>query len=138
MIDKFLGLWRLDATYSEYQLGQPPLSGSYQIDAEDQKLTFTMKWLDAQHQSHEMAYSEVLDGEFHPYLDSPLADQICLKLTRPDLLESIAKKAGQIVLSARREHLVFEGREALKVKMSGPLPDGSSYTNTAYYFKAQD
>ncbi len=131
-IDKFLGKWELVAGRSEYELGSPPSSGTYEIIMDGDKLIFRMEWSDSEGKDHEMEYSEVCDGEFHEYPNTEIADEICLSLKHDDLLESSAKKNGEIVLSAKRE-LISDSD--LKVTMSGPLPNGTVYNNVAMYKK---
>ncbi len=130
--DKFLGKWEFVPDQSTYEMGSPPLSGTYEIVQDGEKLIFKMVWRDVDGESHELAYSEVCDGKFHAYPHSDIADEICLRLKRDDLLTSSAKKNGEIVLSAERE-LISDAD--LKVTMSGLLPDGSDYRNVAMYKK---
>ena len=131
-VDRFLGRWELVPDQSEYDLGSPPASGMYEIIREGDKLTFKMEWMDAEGIEQKMAYSEICDGKFHAYPNTEIADEICLSLKSDHLLESLAKKNGKIVLSAKRELLTdFD----LKVTMSGPLPNGDVYNNVALYRK---
>ena len=131
-IDKFLGKWELVAGQAKYELGPPPSAGTYEIIADGDRLIFKMAWTDGEGNDHEMAYSEVCDGEFHDYPSAEIADEICLSLKSDKLLESSAKKNGEIVLSAKRE-LVSDSD--LKVTMSGSLPNGAVYSNVAMYKK---
>ena len=133
-IDKFLGKWELVADASEYKLGSPPSSGTYEIIADGDNLTFKIAWSDSEGNDHEMAYSEICDGEFHDYPFIEIADEICLSLKSDNLLESAAKKKGEIVLSAKRE-LISDS--LLKVTMSGPLANSTVYSNVALYKKRE-
>lgn len=131
-IDKFLGKWELVSDQSEYDLGTPPTAGTYEIIQDGDQLTFNMAWIDAEGQDHQMAYSEICDGQFHPYANTEIADEICLTLQSDTVLASVAKKNDAVVLSAKR---VLESDSDLKVIMSGPLPNGRIYHNIAFYKK---
>jgi len=131
-IDTFLGKWMLNPDRSNYELGEPPQSGTYEILEKDQILTFKMAWKDSAGDHHEMEYSEICDGKFHEYPVKEIADELCLRLKSESLLESIAKKGGKIVLSAKRE-LITDTE--MKVTMSGRMPEGKSYDNVSWYSK---
>lgn len=131
-IDKFLGKWELIPGQAKYELGSPPSSGTYEIIADGDTLIFKMVWTDGEGKAHDMAYSEVCDGKFYDYPHTEIAYEICLGLKSDKLLESSAKKNGEIVLSAKRE-LISDSD--LKVTMSGSLPNGAIYSNKAMYKK---
>lgn len=114
-------------------MGEPPQSGTYEILQDGERLTFKMAWVDGQGGAHAMEYLEVCDGTFHDYPVKAIADEICLSLKSEVLLESVARKDGKVVLSAKRELL---SDSDLKVTMSGRKPDGQSYNNVSWYAKA--
>jgi hypothetical protein len=62
-----------------------------------------MNWLGSQGEKQAMEYSEVCAGKFHDYLVKEIADEIRLILKNDTLLESEAKKDGNIILPARKE-----------------------------------
>ncbi|MDX1417028.1 MAG: hypothetical protein R3293_22680 [Candidatus Promineifilaceae bacterium] len=130
--DQFLGTWELLPEKSRYDEGFPPVKGTYGISADGDRLTFEMAWTDVTGEAHQMAYSEICDGRFHPYADADIADEICLTLKSDALLESVAKKNGITVLIAQR---ILRTNTELQVIMSGPLPSGGAYRNVAYYKK---
>ncbi|MCB0032531.1 MAG: hypothetical protein KDE51_00810 [Anaerolineales bacterium] len=130
-IDKFLGLWTLES--GDYELGQPPQEGTYEISMlEDNKVNFAMNWTDQAGETHSMSYAEIADGEVHAYENQAIADEISLTLESDTVLNSVARKEGAVVLTAVRE-LVSDNK--MKVVMSGMLPDGRPYHNIAFYKK---
>ena len=131
-IERFLGKWTLESEKAAYELGQPPKSGTYEIINNDGVLTFKMAWVDSNDKSHAMEYAEICDGQFHDYHVKEIADEICLNLANESLLESTAKKGGNVVLSAKREVI---SNSSMKVTMSGLTPDGSTYNNVSWYTK---
>lgn len=131
-IDGFLGSWQMLPEKSNYEMGEPPKSGTYEIVQDGHKLTFIMNWVSAANEAQHMAYSEICDGQFHPYTDAPIADEICLTLQSDTILESIAKLSGKVKLSATRE-LTPNGY--LEVKISAKTPDGKPFTNHSTYKK---
>lgn len=131
-IEGFLGKWQMRAKMSSYAVGKPPKSGTYEILQDGYKLTFIMDWVDAAGETQHMTYSEICDGQFHPYADAPIADEICLTLRSDRILESVAKLAGEVKLTAIRE-ITAEGQ--LKVVMSAKTPDGTAFSNHSIYQK---
>lgn len=132
-IDKFLGKWTLEQDQSNYELGQPPQKGTYEISLlGDSKVQFGMNWTDQAGQTHSMSYAEVADGQVHAYDKQAIADEICLALESDTVLKSVAWKEGVVVLTAVRELLTDN---KMKVVMSGTLPDGRQYSNVAFYKK---
>lgn len=131
-IDNFLGKWKMLPEMSVYAAGEPPKSGTYEIVQDGKKLTFIMDWVDAAGEAKHMAYSEICDGQFHPYTDAPIADEICLTLESDHILKSVAKLAGKVKLTAIRE-TTPQGQ--LKVTMSAKTPDGTPFGNHSTYQK---
>lgn len=131
-VDGFLGKWQMMPELSVYSPSEPPKSGSYEITRDGEKLTFKMNWMSADGEEKSMTYSEICNGQFHPYTDSPIADEICLTLKSDSLLESVAKLAGEVKLTATRE-LTVDG--FMKVTMSANLPDGTPFSHYSVYRK---
>lgn len=131
-IDGFLGKWQMQPELSAYEVGEPPQSGTYEIVQDGHKLTFIMDWVDAKDQAQHMAYSEICDGQFHPYTDAPIADEICLILKSDTVLESTARLASEVKLAATR---TLVAGNKLKVTMSANLPDGTPFSNHSLYIK---
>ena len=132
VLDKFLGKWRLIPERSDYGLGPPPRSGTYEIVKEGDSITFLMDWIDHEGEHKTMSFSEVCDGELHPYEGEGPVDQISLSLEGDSFLNSQAIAGGGVVMDATRELL---SDTLMKVIMGGPLPDGSTYRNIAFYEK---
>lgn len=132
-IEKFLGLWTLQPEQADYEIGNPPQEGTYEITLlEDNKVNFGMAWVDQAGQSHSQSYAEIADGRLHPHENSAVADEISLTLKSDTLLESVARKDGIDILTAER-HLLAD--DQMKVIMSGPLPQGGRYQNISIYKK---
>lgn len=132
-IAPFLGIWALDPTQSEYQLGTPPQRGTYQLVPEGEQIAVAMDWTDAADKDFHMVYYMIPDGQDHPYPDSPAVDAIQSTLLDARTLETLSKKDGKIVASGLRE-LVDDGK-TMRVIQAGKLPDGSTFQNIAVYLK---
>ena len=115
---------------SQYEVGKPPLSGTYEILADGRRLTFKMAWVETEGESHTMDYSELCDGEFHDYPLTEIAGELRLSLQNGSLLESEARKNGKSVLLAARE-LISDTE--MKVTMSRISPEGKLLDNVARY-----
>ncbi|MFK7803590.1 MAG: hypothetical protein AB8G95_18285 [Anaerolineae bacterium] len=131
-LEKFLGNWSLIPEKSDYGLGQPPQQGTYEIVADGKKVTFLMDWIDHEGEHKTMSFSEICDGQLHPYEAPGPVDQISLTLVDEANLNSLAKNGDVVVMNATRELL---SEKLMKVTMSGPLPDGGDYRNIAFYEK---
>ena len=131
-VESFIGKWTLNPEKSQYDLGTPPKSGTYEIIEQDGLLTFKMSWVDASDEKRFMEYTERCDGQFHKYPVKEIADEMRLTLTSPTILESESRKNGKLVMGAKRELL---SKDTLQVTMSGLLPDGSVFQNQATYTK---
>ena len=131
-LEKFLGKWTLVPEKSDYGLGQPPQSGTYEIVQEGERVSFLMDWIDHEGEHKTMSFSEVCDGKLHPYEGEGPVDQISLTLEGDSFLNSQARAGGAVVMDATRELL---SETSMKVIMGGPLPDGTAYQNIAFYEK---
>jgi len=132
IIDNFLGRWALLPEQANYEFGVSPFSGTYEIIKEGETLTFNMDWVDSEGKAQSMSYSEICDGKFHEMKITSIADELCLSLKSSTILQSIAKKNDEVILSATRELIT---PNTLKVTMSGTLPEQGSYNNVSIYTK---
>ncbi len=129
-IKLFLGRWLFVAEKAAYEHGEPPQAAIYQMTQAEQTLTFTMLWKDAAGKDFQLAYSEVLDGEFHALEEGGVADEVRLQLTDDNVLVSEAKKGDTVVMLAEREVI---SETELRVTMAGKTPDGTDYKNVSWY-----
>lgn len=131
-LDKFIGKWSLIPEKCDYELDQPPQRGTYEIVVDGERVTFLMDWIDSVGEHKTMSFSEICDGQLHPYEAPGPIDQISLTLVDEVSLSSMAKAGDVVVMNATRELL---SEKLMKVTMSGPLPDGGDYRNIALYEK---
>ena len=131
-LEPFLGKWKLISERCRYEIGEPPQKGTYEILRDGDRLTFLMDWVDQAGEGKQMSFSEICDGTFHIFEDSPAVDEIKLSLLDAANLQSLAKKDGVIIMTADRE---LQTNRLLKVTMGGPLPDGTNYSNISFYEK---
>ena len=131
--DQFIGTWQLQPELSVYEFGDPPAEGLYTIRAGNDTYLFEIAWKTAANQSFSAAFSGIPDGEQYPYEDPRVAE--ALSLTRVDdlTLDSETFKGGSQVAHARRE-LLEDGR-VMRVTQSGCSPDGTVFSNVAYYHR---
>lgn len=129
----FLGSWQLIVESCDYQQGDPPRSGSYEISEESERLVFKMRWIDAEGASHEMQFSGVPDGSQEPFAGGELADALCVESVSPRELNSVATFRGKRRMVAQRQ--LDETGMAMRVTQVIFLPDGSHLANVAVYRK---
>ena len=135
MIDDFLGLWVLDVASCEYEQGEPPQSGTYEITQDGGTLTFRMSWIDADGESHDLSFSGKPDGVPVPFNGGPLADALSISMPADDRLDSTAFFEGQELMRASR--ILSADRSSLDILQSVKLPDGSTPSNRATYRRLQ-
>lgn len=129
----FLGSWQLDPRRCQYELGLPPKSSEYIIIKENQLIKFIMVWVDQEDQQHQLSYCQELDGQFHPYSDSDLIDEMSLQFNA-DSLETIGRKHNETILWAYRN---IVSPDLLKICMQGKTESGDIYQNISYYQKSK-
>lgn len=129
----FLGDWKLDPARSNYQSGQPPQSGLYRIEPEDNGLKITMDWVDAAGKSYQMSYFGIVDGKDYPYHDNPAVDAFSMTLVDSNRLDSAAKKDGRVVAHASR--VLSADGQSMTVTQSGTDAAGQTYRNISIYLK---
>lgn len=136
-IEPFLGIWELDADASEYELGAPPQSGTYQLvidsASEPGQIAVAMDWTDATGKDFHMVYFMTPDGQDHAYPNSPAVDAVATTLLDAQTLETVSKKDGQPVARGLRE--LSDDGKMMRITQSGKTPDGGSFKNVAIYLK---
>ncbi|MEM7112902.1 MAG: hypothetical protein AAF614_10760 [Chloroflexota bacterium] len=128
--NNFLGHWQFDPTQSRYQLGNPPQSGSYTIEEDDQRLVFKMAWTDIGGQEHAAQFHGIPDGKQYPLDDTTVADMVCLTLKDAYTLVSTAYKNGLLILHAQRT--LSEDGNTMNIVQSGNT-DAGPYANESVY-----
>lgn len=131
--DPFLGTWELIPDQSDYQLGQPPASGTYRITANETGYTFNIQWTTADGQEMAAAYDAIPDGQQHPYENPAIADAVSLTRVSEKQLDSASFKDGQQIAHAAR--ILANDNQTMTVIQSGQTPDGGSFSNTAVYHR---
>lgn len=131
-LEGFLGVWELDPTQSDYELGEPPARGRYGITYDGTRLHFSIDWTTATGQEMATTVDALPDGQDHPYADNPaFADTINYTLVDAHTLDSTAKLRGQVVGYARRV-LAADG-QSMTITQSGRGPDGRTFSNRSVY-----
>ena len=132
-IDPFIGTWQLDPSKSNYELGEPPATGWYRLEATETGYLITMAWTTQAGQAMEMAYEGTPDGKVYPYADSDVVDAISMTRVSAVQLNSASFMAGQQIAHAAR--IMSEDGRVMTVVQSGNRTDGTLFQNTAVYRK---
>jgi hypothetical protein len=129
--DPFLGIWQLVSEKSEYEMGDPPIDGTYTIEIQGDGYLVTMQWKTHYGAWSEMSYTSTPDGQDYAYNDPNIADTI--SMTRIDFhtLDSDAKKGGHVTAYARR--ILSDDLSTMTVIQSGPHPKGGFFKNLSVY-----
>lgn len=131
MVDYFIGVWILDSDQSDYQVGEPPKTGKYTIEAEGSSYNVTMAWTTQHDDVMSASYVSVPDGKKHAYEDSDAVDFV--RMTRVDekTLDSESFKNENRIAWARR--VLSDDNNIMTITQSGYLPDGSKFNNVSVY-----
>jgi hypothetical protein len=131
--DLFLGTWQLQPNLSDYGFGQPPAEGLYRISRYGEGYKFEITWTTAAGRQMETSYVGIPDGDKYPFEDPQIAEAVSLTRVDELTLDSESFKDGRRIAHARRE--LVESRDKMRVTQSAETPEGTKYSNTAYYQK---
>ncbi|MBW2731623.1 MAG: hypothetical protein JRH20_04470 [Deltaproteobacteria bacterium] len=127
----FLGTWVLDPKSCNYQQGEAPQAGTYEIGDNAGRLEFVIRWSDAEGSDQEVAFGGAPDGVRVPFAGGDLADALAVEATSPRELTSSAYWRGKERMVAQRQ-LDATGM-AMRVTQVVFLPDGSHLANVSVY-----
>ncbi|OGG96537.1 MAG: hypothetical protein A2508_02175 [Candidatus Lambdaproteobacteria bacterium RIFOXYD12_FULL_49_8] len=127
----FMGTWILDASYSQYEMGEPPQTGEYKIERQGERLLFIVHWRDHLGQPFDLRYGGIADGQTHPFENPNLASEMRLGFDGERILESWSYKDGQELGYAKRE-LIGSG-DIMIVTQEAPMADGRRIKNKSRY-----
>jgi hypothetical protein len=133
--DRFIGLWELDPTQSDYQVGMPPQTGLYRIapDANGSGYMISMSWTDAQGRESYAAYTAMPDGVHYPYENSDVADSISMTRLDERTLDSAIYKDGVCIAYSVRQ--LSDDGQLMQITQSGYAQDGSTFENRSLYVR---
>ena len=129
----FLGSWQLFPEKGNYEFGERPRSGVYQIDADEGKkeLTITHNWITIEDQGFHSQYKVCADGDLHPS-GHEFAEEVQVVFVDSISFEMHFYRSGTVVLHVAHE-IMPNGY--LKISLQGIRQDGSSYTNSEIYHR---
>ena len=135
MNDLFVGIWELDPSQSDYQIGTPPQSGLYRIapDANGNGYMISMSWTDAQGREFYAAYSAMPDGVRYAYENSEVADFISMTRLDDYTLDSAIYKGGERIAYSVR--VLSDDGQTMTITQSGFTPDGTPFDNRSVYVR---
>ena len=133
--DRFLGTWEMQPTQNNYQLGDPPVNGTYTIaeNPDGEGYLVTMAWTTLDGRDVEMSYTAVPDGVDHPYENPAVADTVSMTRVDENTLDSDAKIGDKVTAYARR--VLSADGQTMTVTQSGPTPDGGWFENVSVYVR---
>lgn len=127
----FLGTWILMPETCDYQQGDPPRSGRYEIDEDEGELVFTIAWEDQEGNAEKASFRSVPDGSRRPFAGGELADELSVTAISPRELNSAAFYKGEERMVAQRQ--LDDTKNAMRVTQVVRFPDGESLANIAIY-----
>lgn len=132
MSHSFEGTWTLILELSQYQIGQPPLKGTYTIKTEGNQADFTVAWVGKQGESKQRTtFGGVMDGtmvSMSPSVQNPNAPDSfnVIRVDDRTLNSSAFRQGERIAFSCRIAS--YDGN-LLSVMQEGRLPDGGVVRN---------
>src|SRR6516225_10024527 len=99
--DPAIGMWKLNVAKSSFKLTPAPKSSVLKVEAWEDGLKLSLDSIDAQgNELHPEAVYK-FDGKDYPVKGSSLADTVSAKRINERSTESILKKGGKVVFTAR-------------------------------------
>ena len=130
----FLASWQLFPEKGIYENGERPKSGIYKIESsnENNKLSIDHHWVTLSNLAFASQYRLVVDGGFHSFNNTELADQVQAVFPDSISLEIHFYRNGQVIL-----HVIHEimPNGYLKITQQGFKVDHTAFTNTEIYHK---
>lgn len=99
--DKYNGKWVLIPELCIYQSGEPPISGSYEIQTEDGFTQFQIEWKDKSGGENTIQFGGIANGE-KCESDTPGISHVIYQRVSNLILDSTAFNDEEILLYARR------------------------------------
>lgn len=99
--EKYNGRWRLIPELCIYQSGEPPNSGSYEIQTEGGLVQFKIEWTDQSAESHTISFGGPVDGTKLDS-DAPGVSAVSYEKINDSSLNSTAFDGDKILLYAQR------------------------------------
>ncbi len=128
---EFLGLWQLIPESCQYEQGDAPTSGSYQIEEQDDgTLMFTARWTDADGKEDAVSFSGKADGVKVPF-ESELVDSFAVEAVSARELNTYAYHQGRELMVAQRQ--LDASGQAMRITQLVRLPHGHSPANVSVY-----
>ena len=99
--DNQAGTWKLNVAKSKYSPGPAPKEGTLTIESQADGLKFTIHGTDAEGKAVHLEMSPKYDGKDYPMTGMPDADTISMKKIDDNTIETVSKKGGKPVMTAR-------------------------------------
>jgi hypothetical protein len=99
--DPFLGTWKVNVAKSSYVPGPAPRSTTAKYEAVEGGYRQTADGTDANGQPTHVVTMLILDGRDHPIQGNPNADAVAFTRRDARAIDSIWKKGGQVVFTAK-------------------------------------
>jgi len=133
-VDPYLGRWILDLDESEFDQGEAPAGGTYEITREGDILSFRVGWTDAEGRVEAVSFAGRADGRSMPLRQSGLADGFRHFLDDEGALVTEASKDGVVLMTARRS--LIEGQSMMMIEQTVNVPGTGPVSNSAVYRRA--
>lgn len=133
MYAAFLGTWTLEPASCEYEQSEPPKYSTYRIEEVDDKLVFTIHWVDANDESHQMSFSGVPNGEPLAFDGGQFADALSVTAVSERELNTSAFWKGRELMVAQRQ--LDNTCRAMRITQVVRFLDGTFAANIGVYLK---
>jgi hypothetical protein len=131
----FLGVWELDPTASDYEVGDAPTRASYRVEGNDQQLDFHVEY-DLGGVAMSFTYVTHPDGLHHAYHDvNGVIDELKTTLLDERTLETTSWREGTEIAHAVR--IISADGDSMKIVQNGRTAEGEAFTNLSVYRKVR-
>ena len=131
--DPAIGTWKLNLVKSNFKLTPAPKSSVLRVEAWEDGLKLSVDTVDAQGNKLRPEAAYKFDGKDYPIKGSPLADTVSAKRINERSSESILKKGGTVVLTART--VITADGKTMNQTRAGKDAQGRSAEDVVVYEK---
>jgi hypothetical protein len=120
--DPAIGIWKLSVPLSSFTLGPALKDSVIRVEAWNDGLNVSAEIIDAQGNKIHPQIAYKCDGNDYPLTGFPLADSVSTARINERKSESVLKKGGKVIFTAKA--VIFSDGKTLTVILKGMDPEG--------------
>lgn len=131
--DQQSGTWRMNPDKSKYSPGPAPKSITIKIESDAENIKLSSDGIDASGNPTHVEYTAKYDGKDYPITGAPNADTVSLTRLDASTIQSIQKKAGEVVMTIKS--VISQDGKTRTSTFTGKDVHGKDVNNIVVYDK---